>query len=561
MTDVVSQFQELNAIILANDDDEIIANKIDEIANRFGAKAFRETYELVEVAIAITINDEKNIINGYMIHSFAIKDKHKSIQALSRTGIDLDALTKDDKLSFTPLMYAIITKKPNSVRALLQSGASLEKTVLAAMKVNLDLFFDAEITCLLTTYQIEPDYVEAILSRLEAMDTINPDDIRSVIPTVVSLILNLGLKDEKWMAILKRMKLLVGKHSHFLYDQATPLKLHETNLCFSNDTSVPSLDDAIDRANSYCLNLLTDSKSCIPLLQEIERDFKRYFQETHPDCNLPYVAKDQYQFKVLDCTEFPIPESNSHYLDNNPKHIEKFSALKEFMLLVMRAHGMGDQAIRWVGFIGENEIKSATENGDMMLESNATGQPVYHGVYSHMLQTLVLLYGMKHKIIPLTYQVNDTIINLTAKQILAFHGRSNPSTNKLFWTGIRDERDLTKIVFTDPYRIFSFIMRYGDQFELTTLSHYLIDSCCKAQAKLFKAFRTRHDQFYNFREFSDIHTQVRTQTVLTFQTLINDAIAKYKARPSCVSIFKDNNPKRKFDVVKVCYTPNPHFKL
>lgn len=216
---------------------------------------------------------------------------------------------------------------------------------------------------------------------------------------------------------------------------------------------------------------------------------------------MPNLNPDSYDFQIIDGTYYPIP--NKEYVK-----IKKNHALQEFFTALFQKYGFGNEAYKWVGFIPHEIADKMVAKGDMLTESRL-GNGLLHGKVSHMLQRLLLLYGIKNREITLD---NNISINDIFNGLVTIKEHNKERT---VWGVVRDTRVFGSVSFTDPHRLSSVIMHDGKALGISTLSDYLIDTFCNGLIHLVHAYQQNCD-------FSDLDLPTFIEYLQDMQSALFD---------------------------------------
>ncbi len=317
-------------------------------------------------------------------------------------------------------------------------------------------------------------------------------------------------------------------------------------------------------ANAKYFSLLMNPKHCLPYLRFLSQEFERYYQEKFPGLELPTLDKEQFDFRVMAKTYYPLPRENSMFTKHSrtaPYH-KKHSALQEFLLLLLRKHGMGDRAIKWLGFVPRQLANEHVADGNLILEGKYNSVSVLHGALPHMLQLAIMIYAIEAGDISLHYEENGVIGCLTVNDL----NRSQVSIpsvrhpNASIFADIRDNRYFNRVSFVDPHRLVSVIMHDGEALGMTALSHYVTDSFCKSIWKFFLTVKKCIPELKRFDEFIDMMSGLPSEVFLYNVHFNMLAAAKYQLSPHKFQIHQSTPHGFSFLTVDVNYQPNRHFE-
>lgn len=613
-----NRFDAICHFINSGADDIAIADTIKKFIKKFGKTLFLKYYDDKSTSFTIAKNGNQLYI-GKLIHLLIHKNHHSALAILLENGVHPEECMiwvdgTDYKISFTPLELAVITSNATAVKMLLNMNVEMDHldqemnniVHLATSTEICNLLLEKAVVTgnakkmLLQTNNRQltpfeeaighdlPEVLSALHAYQERLNLIDPKRYQVVVSNIVIGILRNELNLYLWLPTLRTIR--TSLNNHFQLDVKLDFPLSQcrapqdisekeiNKIC--NDLFTPHFisrptdcDDeelkaeALKKANAYCYAILNNPPRCLPILQYLNNQFERYYAETHPDQPFQFVDDDEYEFKIADRTEFAIPKQHSRYFgDNTPPCSQKHSALKEFLLLLLRRHGMGDDAVKWVGFVPAEFADATIQSGNLVLESGISGATILHGVYSHMLQLAIILIAIEKKMIPLSYKIYGPHVEITAAEIVASQTTLKNKSNRPIWMAMRDTRYINEITFVDPHRLNSYIMYYGKRFGMRTLSSYLIDSTCKNMAKMYRNIASEHQTIHDFGLFTfiEILFSAATKYVQTAPNLTNAAIQKYEKDPKRFSIFNksDGTSKNEYAVVTVNhYQPNPRFKF
>ncbi|MBA2655226.1 MAG: ankyrin repeat domain-containing protein [Gammaproteobacteria bacterium] len=260
------------------------------------------------------------------------------------------------------------------------------------------------------------------------------------------------------------------------------------NRLFGNSVNlnkISSKDEAIKKAISQCYSLLESPLNCIKYLKFLNDEFLRYFKDKH-NTDFDSLANDSYDYEIIDGTYFPIP--NEKFIGIQQRH-----ALQEFLILLCKKFGLGDNAFKWIGFIPNTIANKMIAEGDFITECTL-GPGVFHNKMAHMIQRGILFYAINDGKITLEYTSEGKIHYLTFKDIAKGLVEFKDTANVPLWASVRDASSRKKIKFSDPSRLASVIMRDGKKLGIEALSDALIDTFCKGILKLLRAYN-EHKEF------------------------------------------------------------------
>ncbi len=111
---------------------------------------------------------------------------------------------------------------------------------------------------------------------------------------------------------------------------------------------------ALKYANAQIYTLLSNPERCVAFLKFLNDELERYFQIKNPGKQFPVIETNELASMVIDGTYYPLPKSDSRYMSRTHHNDfnKKYSALKELLLLLFRAHGIGDEVCKMGGLRG-----------------------------------------------------------------------------------------------------------------------------------------------------------------------------------------------------------------
>lgn len=569
-----SKFESLAFSMLSSPEKSI--EFINNFIRKHGKIAF---LKLANKAILITGSvNELTLYGTILMQSFAMKNLQLS-KYLLELGVDINAGTRcedreHDNLS--PLLLSCARNDVDAIKFLLDNNAKIERisstnaNALMYIRTNeaFDLIIDAvkksgKLQRFLTIKDTEDNFNvynkcltnnrPTILLRLLNLEFDFPEK-NKIFNKLFEQITREILSDprnskNKWMNVYNTLREMIIKQ------KIKPIR-QEHGLSFSKNTSSDkyssdykdvaacyqslfheqlnsdtpkSREDAIKFANAQFYALLTNPERCVPYLRFLNDELERYYQETYPTESLPNVDNEYYKFRTIDNAEYPIPLKGSPYFNVSTRSnvCAKHSALKNMLIALFRHHGIGQRAVKWIGFVSNEIADEMVSEGDFIIESGAAGVTILHGSLSHMLQTAILLYAIDHGDISLQYNVDGDTKYLTAKEIIASLVNVCDSDGDHLWMTIRDQRYNDKIAFSDPHRLSSVIMKDGTRLGMKTLSNFLIDSFCKSLVKYHEIVRINIPFLNEFDNFLDIISTLPSAGILNVSYMIDHIISKY----------------------------------
>lgn len=280
---------------------------------------------------------------------------------------------------------------------------------------------------------------------------------------------------------------------------------------------ITTKEAAVKRAITQCFDLLNRPVDCVRYLKFLNDEFLRYTG------HFGAINKTTYEFKAIDNYMFPIP--NEHYIG-----LKKFSALNNFLILLFKQYGLAENTVKWVGFIPKEQTSANINKGDFFTECRI-GTGAMHGKISHMLQLAILIYAIQDRAIDISYGTSEDPRSITIHDINQGLMLYKNKEGDEVWVPVRDTVYRQRISFTDPFRIHSALMYFGESLKLTALATYLIDSFCKG----IRLFLAAHN--HAMLQHIGIETLVEQINDLNIHEFINSSfLFKY-------SIFREKNKK------------------
>ncbi len=291
---------------------------------------------------------------------------------------------------------------------------------------------------------------------------------------------------------------------------------------------------ALRKANLQFAELLNDPVRCAPYLKFINDEFDRYSQHRHGK-KIPAPDPALYTFQNIQQTYYPVPHTDY-------RAEKKHCSLQEFLLLLFRQHELGDQVLKWIGFVPEAAANDMVATGSYVTESSF-GLTLLHGKLAHMLQTAIMIYAIQSGEISLTYQGENSCEQLGILELLASQVKPGLSfvPNTTIWTQLRDLHDGKRICFCDPHRLTATLMYYGHQFGMSALGNYLIDSFCKSFIKFYRACLEQIPDLGSMDDFADKLRDYIPNELHTPAFLEKYAIKYYFAKPGVFPVSSASN--------------------
>jgi hypothetical protein len=325
---------------------------------------------------------------------------------------------------------------------------------------------------------------------------------------------------------------------------------------------VKTESDALKGVFAQISALLIDPAKCMPMLKIVNDELERYYYEKE---GKPFPLLDEVQYFItLDRHEYPIPKRDSTYLDktNNgkPKGLDKASTLKELLILLFKKYGLSGSAVKWVGFILEEYADNTVRQGNVIVESMATGALALHGAYSHMLQIAIILLAIDRGIIKTRYHDSEGNPQKITPQMM-MSGLVNVKTleNNSAWQEILDTVTIDKVLFSSPYRLASIIMKEGKRYGMPVLATYLIDSCLKGLVNFYNSAVRLNPAIGTFYEFIDLISMHDIHYIINLPTQSKAAIQKYVKKYGAHNVIHPNS-KHVFGLINGPYKPLEEFE-
>lgn len=252
----------------------------------------------------------------------------------------------------------------------------------------------------------------------------------------------------------------------------------------------------LKRANTALAQLLRHPDKCHRYLTFLNDEFVRYHAfATGETIQAPDMK--HFTFKDIGNTWYPVPDKNYR---GNKNH----GTLSQYLLVLFRKHGFGDRAVKWLGFIEREAADEMVRRGDFISEATFGAPGLLHGKLSHMIQTAILIFAIENGEIDLEYEENGRKAKLTVGEIIASQvDRSSGRMLAGIWEIVRDTRVYDEVRFGDPHRLQSVLMRDGESLGAKELSHYMINSFCKAFLKSHHATSMYISDLGGVNDFAD----------------------------------------------------------
>ncbi len=284
--------------------------------------------------------------------------------------------------------------------------------------------------------------------------------------------------------------------------------------------------------------LLKSPKDCMEFFKHFSEEISRYFQEKKQE--LGTLHPDSYEWRIINGLYFPIPKDNYEELNSGFK--SKGSALQELLILLLRNQeaGLAQNAYKWIGYAPKKFADEGVKNGDMITEGRL-GNNLFHNKIAHQLQLIPLFYAIQAGKLKLEFMnEKGDIEKITIKELmqaLVTFKVFNSDSGFDLWMPVRDTRNISSLVFSDPHRLGSVLMYEGPNFGIHALSTYLKSTFCKGFLQLYHAYR----QQPAFSEMS----------IDDFVNKLNDMqLALFSPEPYLVKLSLFNVPKHSREVVK-----------
>lgn len=584
-------------IKFSKNDSDCSAFLLSKAADKDGAE-FLKNFLLQSAPTISKMNYNQMECSFYtsILHQLALREFIASMNVIIQCGFDVDHKAHCDdfnnkQVTLTALLIAIKNSLLQSTDCLLKHGASLLEQLdtwnifhLVTSPEICDLLLEeAHSKGHTTRLLLQEDHnkstplmrsiirhnfsiTENLFTYMHANNLMNDKEINHAINFLVAALVDNPEYASRLVPLIKNMYGSISNHevinfigtNHSLESDVLS-SCHELYGRKLDIENLSSRDDALKLANAYCHAILSHPKHSEKLLEDINVDFGKYYRTNNPDHPFPFVPDNQFEYRKIQGIKMPVPKIDSDYFNEHSNTLnDKRSALKHYLCYVIRKEkGLGDIFVRWVGVVEYSEANKNVENNDIIIESSASRISTLHGVYTHALQLIMLLFAINSKLIPLTYTVNQEKITLLAKEIFACQTRLRTIDNLTLWAHIRDGRLFNGLSFTDPHHLSSYIMQRGNNIDL--LSNYLIDSTCKSFAKLYLSIKSRQKDFIDYKTFIKIFLRQDMYQTLPINSSTREAINKYEGDPSRFSVFsvksKTSIPEE-FAVVKLKLNPN-----
>lgn len=245
-------------------------------------------------------------------------------------------------------------------------------------------------------------------------------------------------------------------------------------------TTITSKSEAIEYGLSQLYTIFQKPVLCIPILKEINNAFEE-FLKAHKNTQ-PIECRKDVRWITINAIKYPIPLPTF-------QAAKKGSALQLFLLQLLQNHGLGESIYTWGGFVPMTLGNSIVSQGHIFVEDRK-GSGLFHGKLSHMLQFAMIIFLRKENVISLSYTENNEKKEVSLKELFNYLVMNTREINPIpYWSIILDAVYDNVFTFSDPFQISSSIMHEGEEWEISTLSNYMLDSFCKGILKLFELYK------------------------------------------------------------------------
>lgn len=313
--------------------------------------------------------------------------------------------------------------------------------------------------------------------------------------------------------------------------------------------TVKSKDQATKYAISQIYILFSSFENISPYLRFLSNEFSRYYFEKNKS-EFPALNSSSYHFKMINGLNYPFP-NNENY-----EGIKKNKSLHEFIILLLNKYNLAKNFFKLIGLIPNNILQEIFANGDFILE-DSLGLTLFHGVLSHVIQYIIILYAMEHGKISRDYVVNGVQQQISIEDIL--HKFADDLKLRQLVLDIRYPESISA---SDPFRLISIIMEKGHEFGFKQLADSIIDSFCKGIIKRMdackKIFNLPLMDMETFSEQTkDLRIEAFTDTPLTMNYAKQIELNKHDKKSFNKATFFAESYS--YAVVRKEYEPNKQF--
>jgi ankyrin repeat protein len=223
----------------------------------------------------------------------------------------------------------------------------------------------------------------------------------------------------------------------------------------SKDKFPSDKDSAIRHALSSMHRLLRNPKSCIPYLKYLSSELEQSWQQEHEGKFFPKFDFNNIEFWIHQGHLWPVPK------DENYQGIKKFSLLDSILLDKLKQYGMGEEQLKWTGFIPEDKSNPLLLNNAFFTENRRTISGLFHG-NMHNIQRVLMLLAMEAGDIALTYTMDDGQPGkLEPKEVFSAFVRTDiffSNQQSVLWGRLVDQASENHISFTFPHCLHSLLL-------------------------------------------------------------------------------------------------------
>ncbi|MDP1604482.1 MAG: ankyrin repeat domain-containing protein [Legionella sp.] len=258
-----------------------------------------------------------------------------------------------------------------------------------------------------------------------------------------------------------------------------------------NDTNPGTKDAAIRRALTAMYDLLRNPSACLPYLYLINEELERQWMAEQHDQPFPVFNEKWVTLCAHNGMLWPIPH-------NNIPQMKRFNTLDRILLAKFHQYEMGNEQLKWTGFIPRNFSRTQLFENAFVVENYRTINGLFHGNI-HNLQRVIAILAMESGLIPLTYQENGQEHKVLPKEIFsALMRRDILPSGKIhapLWTKIFDSGSIEALNFNHPYQFHSTLLTNSKL--AGTLQDYLRFSFCSHYNLMRDLYNGVYETGYN----------------------------------------------------------------
>ena len=218
----------------------------------------------------------------------------------------------------------------------------------------------------------------------------------------------------------------------------------------------------------------------IPYLQKISDRLDIHWEKIHPGKAFPTFDVRTVTFWSHQSLGWPMPTES--YLK-----IKKYRLLQKILLSELRRFNMGEQTVKFTGFIEKEVFNNLLEKNAFFTENRLDFQGLFHG-NMHNLQRVILLLWLEE-----TLKLKDIKPEVLFSHLVKINNKSG----KRLWNPILDTTVYHFVTGRHPQRMHSLILCHAD-FPASLRSYMLHSFCAK-----FLQFRDFYQEVFNRKTTSE----------------------------------------------------------